>query len=164
MTVYMPLHDEIQRFGLELYAVGRAPRLPVLSVETSLFDRIRVAQAVDEQLSKWRHRADERDSGLYSVVDGIVRFRGRLWVPAGIKRDIARFVSECLTCQQVKAEHQRPAGLLKPLPIPKWKWDNITMDFVVGLPRTVRGSNSIWVIVDHLTKSAHFLPVGRISL
>ncbi|XP_073120101.1 uncharacterized protein [Henckelia pumila] len=59
----------------------------------------------------------------------------------------------------VKAEHQRPAGLLKPLPIPEWKWENITMDFFVGLPRTVRGSNAIWVIVDRLTKSAHFLPV-----
>ena len=57
----------------------------------------------------------------------------------------------------MKAEHQRPAGLLQPLPIPKWKWDNITMDFVIGLPRTKSTKNGVWVIVDHLTKSAHFL-------
>ena len=57
----------------------------------------------------------------------------------------------------MKAEHWRPAGLLQPLPIPKWKWDNITMDFVIGLPRTRSKKNGVWVIVDHLTKSAHFL-------
>ena len=59
----------------------------------------------------------------------------------------------------MKAEHQRPAGLLQPLMIPKWKWENITMDFVVSLPKTAKGHDSIWVIVDRLTKSAHFLPV-----
>lgn len=82
------------------------------------------------------------------------------WWP-GIKRDIRRFVSECITCQLVKSEHHIPAGMLKPLPIPKWIWENITMNFVVGLPRSVRGSNAIWVIVDRLTKSAHFLPIKR---
>jgi hypothetical protein len=59
----------------------------------------------------------------------------------------------------VKAEHQRPAGLLQPLEIPTWKWDDISMDFIVGLPRTQKGNDSIWVIVDRLTKVAHFLPV-----
>ena len=77
----------------------------------------------------------------------------------GMKRDVAAFVSKCLTCQQVKAEHQRPAGLLQPLPIAKWKWEHVTMDFVVGLPRTQRGSDAIWVVVDRLTKSAHFIPM-----
>ena len=62
----------------------------------------------------------------------------------------------------MKLEHQRPAGLLQPLPIPEWKWDMITMDFVTGLPRTTDGFDSIWVIVDRLTKSAHFLPVKKI--
>ncbi|GLT29333.1 hypothetical protein SLA2020_042070 [Shorea laevis] len=75
-----------------------------------------------------------------------------------MKREIARFVSQCLTCQKVKAEHQRLPGKLQPLPIPQWKWENITMDFVTGLPRTLKGNDSIWVIVDRLTKSAHFLP------
>ena len=80
------------------------------------------------------------------------------WWP-NMKKNMAEFVAQCLTCQQIKAEHQRPAGLLEPLPIPEWKWENITMDFVLGLPRVQRGFNSIWVIVDRITKSAHFLPV-----
>ena len=72
------------------------------------------------------------------------------WWPS-MKKEIAEFVSKCLQCQQVKAGHQRPAGLLQPLPIPEWKWEHLTMDFVVGLPRTPRGMNSIWVILDRLT-------------
>ncbi|XP_073137324.1 uncharacterized protein [Henckelia pumila] len=72
LTVSRPLRYETQRFGLEFYAKGRAPRFSVLTVQTTLIDRIRVSQAVDEQLSKWRQRADERGSNLYSVVDGIV--------------------------------------------------------------------------------------------
>ncbi|XP_073133709.1 uncharacterized protein [Henckelia pumila] len=83
MSVARPLQDEIQRFGLEFYAEGRAPRLSALSVQTTLFDRIRIAQANDEQLRKGRQRVEEKDSGLYSVVDGIVKFRDRFWVPTG---------------------------------------------------------------------------------
>ena len=75
-----------------------------------------------------------------------------------MKREIAEYVSRCLTCQQVKAEHQRPAGLLQPLQIPEWKWEHINMDFVVGLPATQKGHNGVWVIIDRLTKMAHFLP------
>ncbi|KAL0395482.1 UNVERIFIED_CONTAM: Transposon Ty3-G Gag-Pol polyprotein [Sesamum latifolium] len=78
-----------------------------------------------------------------------------------MKKDVAEFVAKCMTCQQVKAEHQAPAGKLRPLSIPKWKWEKITMDFVVGLPRTLRKHDAIWVIVDRLTKSAHFLPIRQ---
>ena len=74
-------------------------------------------------------------------------------------KDVAQYVVSCLTCQQVKFEHQRPTGLLQELPLPKWKWERITMDFVVGLPKTQKGHDSIWVIVERLTKSAHFLAV-----
>ena len=76
-----------------------------------------------------------------------------------MKRDISEYVAKCLTCQQVKAEHQVPSSLLNPLPIPQWKWDNITMDFVSGFPLNQRKHDTIWVIVDRLTKSAHFLPI-----
>ncbi|KAL0533347.1 hypothetical protein IC582_030166 [Cucumis melo] len=75
-----------------------------------------------------------------------------------MKREVAEFVSRCLVCQQVKAPRQKPAGLLQPLSIPEWKWENVSMDFITGLPRTLRGFTVIWVVVDKLTKSAHFVP------
>nr|GEZ74797.1 retrotransposon protein, putative, Ty3-gypsy subclass [Tanacetum cinerariifolium] len=78
-----------------------------------------------------------------------------------MKADIATFVSKCLTCAKVKAEHQKPSGLLQQPEIPKWKWEKITMNFVSGLPRTPCGYDSIWVIIDHLTKSVHFLPMKK---
>ncbi|GJV03426.1 putative reverse transcriptase domain-containing protein [Tanacetum coccineum] len=80
------------------------------------------------------------------------------WWP-NMKADIATYVSKCLTCLRVKAEHQKPSGLLVQPAIPQWKWENITMDFVTKLPRTQSGNDTIWVIVDRLTKSAHFLPM-----
>ncbi|GJS12875.1 putative reverse transcriptase domain-containing protein [Tanacetum coccineum] len=80
------------------------------------------------------------------------------WWP-NMKADIATYVSKCLTCARVKAEHQRPSGLLVQPAIPEWKWDNITMDFITKLPRSSQGFDTIWVIVDRLTKSAHFLPI-----
>ncbi|GKA53151.1 putative reverse transcriptase domain-containing protein [Tanacetum coccineum] len=76
---------------------------------------------------------------------------------SGMKRDTAIYVSKCLTCSKVKAEHQRPSGLLQQPEIPEWKWDNITMDFITKLPRSKSGHDTIWVVVDRLTKSAHFL-------
>ena len=78
---------------------------------------------------------------------------------SGMKRHVGDFIRRCLTCQQVKAEHQRPAGLLQPLEIAEWKWEHITMDFVTHLPRTLRKHDAVWVIVDRLTKSTHFLAV-----
>nr|GEZ17389.1 putative reverse transcriptase domain-containing protein [Tanacetum cinerariifolium] len=80
------------------------------------------------------------------------------WWP-NMKADIATYVSKCLTCAKVKAEHQRPSGLLVQPAIPMWKWDNITMDFITKLPKSLQGFDTIWVIVDRLTKSAHFLPI-----
>ncbi|GJR83887.1 putative reverse transcriptase domain-containing protein [Tanacetum coccineum] len=82
------------------------------------------------------------------------------WWP-NMKAEIATYVSKCLTCAKVKAEHQKPSGLLQQPEIPEWKWEKITMDFVSGLPRTPSGYDSIWVIVDRLTKSAHFLPMKK---
>jgi hypothetical protein len=76
-----------------------------------------------------------------------------------MKRDVATHVALCDTCHRFKAEHQRPAGLLQPLKVPGWKWEEIRMDFIVGLSQTRDGYDSIWVIVDRLTKVAHFIQV-----
>jgi hypothetical protein len=76
-----------------------------------------------------------------------------------MKVDVPKYVVACEVCQRVKAEHKRLVGLLKPLEISEWKWEHITMDFVVGLPRSPQGRDAIWVVVDRLTKSAHFIPM-----
>ncbi|GJS40840.1 putative reverse transcriptase domain-containing protein [Tanacetum coccineum] len=76
-----------------------------------------------------------------------------------MKANIATYVSKCLTYARVKDEHQRPSGLLVQPEIPQWKWDNITMDFVTKLPKSSQGYDTIWVIVDRLTKSAIFIPI-----
>ncbi|GJV74971.1 putative reverse transcriptase domain-containing protein [Tanacetum coccineum] len=80
------------------------------------------------------------------------------WWP-NMKADIATYVSKCLTCARVKAEHQRPSRLLVQPAIPEWKWDNITKDFITKLPKSSQGFDTIWVIMHRLTKSAHFLPI-----
>ena len=74
-----------------------------------------------------------------------------------MKRHVGDFVRRCLTCQQVKAEHQKLTGLLQPLEVAEWKWEHVTMHFVTHLPRTQQRHDAVWVIVDRFTKSAHFL-------
>ena len=105
---------------------------------------------------------EEAHSSTYAMHPGSTKMyhtlREHYWW-RGMKKGVAKYVSRCLICQQVKAEHQRPAGLLQSLPIPQWKWEKITMHFVVGLPRCQSGYDAIWVIVDRLTKSAHLLPM-----
>ena len=76
---------------------------------------------------------------------------------SGMKRHVKDFVRRCLTCQQVKAEHQKPVGLLQPLEMVEWKWEHVTMDFVTYLPWTPQRYDAVWVIVDRLTKSKNFL-------
>ncbi|XP_073137631.1 uncharacterized protein [Henckelia pumila] len=149
-----PTHD------LELAAVVFALKLwrhylYALTMVPSLLDKIRTGQASDQQLLTWKLKDEAKGGALYTVKDGIVHHKGRKWVPAvdSLREDV---MTEAHT---VKVEHQRPAGLLKPLHIPTWKWEDVTMDFVIGLPITQRRMNSIWIIVDRLTKSAHFLPV-----
>jgi hypothetical protein len=109
-----------------------------------------------------REIMDEAHRSLYTVHPGSTKMykdlRSSYWWN-NMKRDVAQFVEQCSTCQQVKAEHQRPAGALQPLLIPEWKWDEITMDFMTGLPRAPSGEDAIWVVVDRLTKSAHFIPM-----
>ncbi|KAJ0911154.1 putative nucleotidyltransferase, Ribonuclease H [Helianthus annuus] len=104
----------------------------------------------------------EAHSSKYSVHPGADKMYQDLkanywWI--GLKKSVAEHVAKCLTCAQVKAEHQKPSGLLQQPEIPKWKWEMVTMDFITKLPKTRKGNDTIWVIVDRLTKSAHFLPI-----
>ncbi|GKA90269.1 putative reverse transcriptase domain-containing protein, partial [Tanacetum coccineum] len=115
-------------------------------------------------------RVKPKRKGLDEMIeqrsDGTLYYLDRIWVPlkgdvlvAGMKKDIVEYVSKCLTCLKVKAEHQKPSGLLQQPEIPVWKWEGIAMNFVTKLPRTSSGHDTIWVIMDRLTKSAHFLPM-----
>nr|GEU62115.1 putative reverse transcriptase domain-containing protein [Tanacetum cinerariifolium] len=90
--------------------------------------------------------------------DGTLCLSNRIVLWPNMKANIATYVSKCLTCSKVKAVHQKPSGLLVQLEIPKWKWEKITMDFITKLPKTTNRYDTIWMIVDRLTKSAHFLP------
>ncbi|GJW85304.1 putative nucleotidyltransferase, ribonuclease H [Tanacetum coccineum] len=105
---------------------------------------------------------DEAHKTRYSVHPGADKMyydlRDMYWWP-GMKKEIAIYVSKCLTCAKVKAEHQRPSGLLQQPEIPEWKWEKIAMDFITKLPRSSSGHDAIWVIVDRLTKLAHFLAI-----
>ncbi|KAI3715044.1 hypothetical protein L6452_22010 [Arctium lappa] len=108
----------------------------------------------------WELLLEDAHNSKYSIHPGSTKMYRDLklhyWWP-GMKLDVERYVERCMTCSQVKVEHQRPYGSLQSLEIPEWKWDKITMDFVTKLPKTLRGNDTIWVIVDRLTKSAHFL-------
>jgi hypothetical protein len=105
---------------------------------------------------------DDAHHSAYSIHPGSTKMymdlKQRHWW-TGMKGDIAEYVARCNTCKRVKAEQRWPVGLLQPLHIPVWKWNEITMDFIVGLPKTPNGHDSIWVIVDWLTKVAHFILV-----
>jgi hypothetical protein len=105
---------------------------------------------------------DEAHASRYSIHPGSTKMyhdlRQQFWWTR-MKREAARYVSKCDTCRKVKADYMKPGGLLQPLSIPEWKWEDISMDFIVGLPMTACKFDSIWVIVDHLSKSTHFIPV-----
>ncbi|WVZ70191.1 hypothetical protein U9M48_018877 [Paspalum notatum var. saurae] len=120
---------------------------------------------------------DEAHTSLFTMHPGSNKMyqdlKQKFWWTC-MKREIAKYVSECDICQRVKADHLKPAGMLQPLAVLAWKWEDIHMlplavlawkwedihmDFVVGLPRTEKGYDSIWVIIDRFTKSAHFIPI-----
>ncbi|GKD02079.1 putative reverse transcriptase domain-containing protein, partial [Tanacetum coccineum] len=105
---------------------------------------------------------DKAHKSMYSIHPGADKMycdlRDMYWWP-GMKRDNATYVSKCLTYAKVKAEHQRPSGLLQQPEILEWKWEIITMDFITKLPRTRNGNDAIWAVVDRLTKLAQFLAI-----
>ncbi|GJU99038.1 putative reverse transcriptase domain-containing protein [Tanacetum coccineum] len=98
------------------------------------------------------HESHKSKYSIHPGSDKMYQDMKKLYWWPNIKSNIATYVSKCLTCAKVKAEHQRPSGLLMKPKIPQWKWDNITMDFITKLPKSSQGYDTIWVIVDRLTK------------
>ena len=128
--------------------------------DRSLYYKDRVCVPNDCELKK--SILDEAHSGSFAIHPDSTKMYQDLKMSfwwSGVKRDVTEFVTKCMVCQRVKAEHQVPSGLLQPIRISEWKWDRITMDFVVGLPSTGRKHDSVSVVVNRLTKSAHFLPM-----
>ncbi|WVZ49174.1 hypothetical protein U9M48_000551 [Paspalum notatum var. saurae] len=153
-------NDEKLREIRELLKSGKAPHFRE-DEQGTLWYKNRICVPNVDSIRKLI--LSEAHDTAYSIHPGSTKIyydlKERFWW-YGMKRAVAEYVAICDTCQRVKAEHQRPAGLLQPLKVPEWKWKEITMDFIVGLPRIQKGYNSIWVVVDHLTKVAHFIPVN----
>jgi hypothetical protein len=195
--VAMPLIADLDRMGVALCYVDTAREETRMLIQSSLLERVRVAQQQDRLLQEARKRVGDGKPHEFTIDEKyLVHFRGRLCVPQKsevkmdilreshktpctvhpgetkmyrdlkqnfwwkrMKVDVSKYVAAYEICQRVKAKHKMPSGLLKPLEIPEWKWENITMDFVVGLPRSPQGRDAIWVVVDRLTKSTHFIPM-----
>ncbi|GJU74513.1 reverse transcriptase domain-containing protein [Tanacetum coccineum] len=104
------------------------------------------------------HESHKSKYSIYLGSDKMYQDLKKLYWWPNMKAIIVEYVDKCLTCSKVKAECQKPSGLLVQPEIPMWKWERITMDFITKLPKTLNGHDTIWVIVDRLTKSAHFIP------
>jgi hypothetical protein len=130
-------------------------------VEGTLWFKERLVVSKKEVLKK--KILDEAHTSRYSIHPGSTKMyhdlRQQFWWTR-MKNEAAHYVSECDTCRKVKADYMKLGALLQPLSIPEWKWDDISMDFIVGLPTTAHKFDLIWVIVDRLSKFAHFIPVN----
>ncbi|GKB96710.1 putative reverse transcriptase domain-containing protein, partial [Tanacetum coccineum] len=136
----------------------RRVRAMVVTIQIGMREKIQAAR-IGGMRKMIMNKAHKSKYSVHPRADKMYHdLRDMYWWP-GMKRDIVTYVSKCLTCSKVKAEHQRPSGLLQQPEIPEWKWDKITMDFITKLPRSKSRHDTIWVIVDRLTKSAHFLAI-----
>ncbi|KAM2869733.1 hypothetical protein FF1_017608 [Malus domestica] len=150
--------EEIQEM-VQLRNEGKKKDLRIRESDGMLMQENRMYVPNNEELKK--EILDETHCSAYAMHPGGTKMYHTIrpfYYWPGMKREIADYVSRCIICQQVKAERNKPFGRMQPLPVPQWKWENITMDFVYKLPRTRNGFDGIWVIVDRLTKSAHFIP------
>ncbi|KAA0035602.1 pol protein [Cucumis melo var. makuwa] len=173
ITRQAPLHRDLERAEIAVSVGAVTMQLAQLTVQPTLRQRIIDAQGNDPYLVEKRGLAEAGQAVEFSISsDGGLLFERRLSVPSdsAVKTEL---LSEAHSSpfsmhpastkmyqdlKRVKAPRQKPAGLLQPLSIPEWKWENVSMDFITGLPRTLRGFTVIWVVVDRLTKSAHFVP------
>ncbi|KAL4017223.1 hypothetical protein IC575_024901 [Cucumis melo] len=168
-TKQAPLLRDFERAEIAVSVGEVASQLAQLSVQPTLRQRIIVAQLNDPYLVEKRRLVEtgvvktelltEAYSSPFTMHPGSTKMYQDLrcvywW--RNMKREVADFVSRCLVCQQMKAPRQRPAGLLQPLSVLGWKWKSVSMNFITGLPRTLKGYTVIWIVVDRLTKSAHF--------
>ncbi|KAA0047446.1 pol protein [Cucumis melo var. makuwa] len=173
ITRQAPLHRDLERAEIAVSVGAVTMQLAQLTIQPTLRQKIIDAQSNDPYLVEKHDLAEARQAVEFSISsDGGLLFERRLCVPSdsAIKTEL---LSEAHSSpfsmhpsstkmyqdlKRVKAPRQKPAGLLQPLSVPEWKWENVSMDFITGLPRTLRGFTVIWVVVDRLTKSAHFVP------
>ncbi|XP_074300766.1 uncharacterized protein LOC141632083 [Silene latifolia] len=167
---------ELRNMGI--YMIRRGETMGDMTIEPELYEEIRELQQEDARIQKWRNAFEvwtkvvcagyrgikkkiltEAHATPYSVHPGGDKLykdlKKTFWWP-NMKKEVAEFVSRCLTCQRVKGEHKRPQGKVQPLEVPEWKWESISMDFIVGLPRTQRGNNMIW-LRRYLSDPSHVL-------
>ncbi|KAA0047116.1 reverse transcriptase [Cucumis melo var. makuwa] len=145
----------VEKHGLA--EIGQAVEFSISSDGGLLFERRLCVPSDSAVKTKLLSEAHSSPFSMHPDSTKMYQDLKRVYWWRNMKREVAKFVSKCLVCQQVKAPRQKPAGLLQPLSVPEWKWENVSMDFIIGLPRTLRGFTVIWVVVDILTKSAHFV-------
>ncbi|GJZ21906.1 putative reverse transcriptase domain-containing protein [Tanacetum coccineum] len=151
----MYVKDKILATPSETSKVENAPAEMLCDLDQQMEKRVDVIGGVRTVIMDEIHKLSTLLIGADKMYHDL---RDMYWW-LGMKRDISTYVSKCWTCSNVKAEHQRPSGLLQQPEIPEWKWDKITMDFITKLPRSKNGHDTIWVIVDRLTKSTLFLAI-----
>jgi hypothetical protein len=121
-------------------------------------NRVYVPNVQELKLTILKEMHNVAYAGHYGYQKTMAAVKGHyFW--SGLKKEIVEYIARCMECQKVRAEHRNLAGLLQPLPTLEWKWDVVTMDFITGLPRTRKHHDSIMVVVDKLTKAAHFIPL-----
>nr|GFC48393.1 retrotransposon protein, putative, Ty3-gypsy subclass [Tanacetum cinerariifolium] len=150
----------LERLDIELNVRGQHGYWASLRIEPDLISRIKEAQKEDNEIWAIVENLDKQVE--FRLDDDYVLWQDtRLVVPNDVSLREALLTEAHSSPFSVKIEHQRASGLLQQLDIPVWKWDEISMDFVTGLPQTQRRHDAIWVVVDRLTKSAHFLPIRK---